>query len=187
VKGTIISDESATRNPALDSPDEKFAQLLREFHSGLARLTAAYESVPESREDLLQDIFMALWLALPKFRGQSSLRTFVYRIAHNRALTHVWRRKRSAPMEPIDDDALMDTKPGPERAAIAAGDRDHLLRAIRELPLGLRQVISLALEDLPNAEISAVLGITENNVAVRLTRARAVLRNRMRRNENVRS
>jgi RNA polymerase sigma-70 factor (ECF subfamily) len=84
-------------------------------------------------------------------------------------------------MEPIDDDALMDTKPGPERAAIAAGDRDHLLRAIRELPLGLRQVISLALEDLPNAEISAVLGITENNVAVRLTRARAVLRDRMRR------
>ncbi len=75
----------------------------------------------------------------------------------------------------------MDMKPSPERVAIASANRDHLFRSIRELPLGLRQAISLTLEGLTNAEISEVLGITENNVAVRLNRARAMLRERMRR------
>lgn len=180
-RAAIIYKESPNRNPARDSLEERFVELLQEYHGPLVRLTASYESVPQSREDLLQDIRIALWLALPKFRGQSSMRTFVYRIAHNRALTHVWRRNRAAPSEPIDELALMDMKPSPERAAIAAADRDQLFRAVRQLPLGLRQVISLALEDVPNGEISAILGISENNVAVRLTRARNTLRDHMRR------
>jgi len=162
---------------------ERYAQLLSEFGAGLARLAAAYEVNPQAREDLLQDIRMALWLALPRFRGEASLRTFMYRIAHNRALTHVWRRKQAGTPDPIEDIELTDERAGPETRAIESASRAQLFDAIRALPLPSRQVITLALEDMSNREIGAVLGLTENNVAVRLSRARSLLRARLRRNQ----
>ncbi|HEY1681681.1 MAG TPA: sigma-70 family RNA polymerase sigma factor [Candidatus Tumulicola sp.] len=162
-----------------ESTEQHFTDLVEEFRGGLTRLAASYEPLPQAREDLLQDIYMALWVALPKWRGEASLRTLVYRIAHNRALTHVWKRKRRGTPETIDDVTLPDDTPGPEQTAIAAADRDRLVDVVRALPLALRQPMLLALEDLSHSEMSAVLGITENNVAVRLSRARALLRERM--------
>jgi RNA polymerase sigma-70 factor (ECF subfamily) len=164
------------------SPQEQYTQLLNEFGPGLTRLASSYEAAPQAREDLLQDIRVALWVALPKFRGEASLRTFIYRIAHNRALTHVWRRKQTGALEPIDDLQLIDKHPGPEARVIESGSRDRLLQAIRGLPLPFKQVITLALEDMSNGEMAAVLGISENNLAVRMSRARALLRARLRRN-----
>jgi RNA polymerase sigma factor (sigma-70 family) len=161
---------------------EQYTRLLNEFGPGLARLAASYEAIPQAREDLLQDIRVALWVALPKFRGEASLRTFVYRIAHNRALTHVWRGRQTGTPDPIDDLELIDQLQGPEARVIESASRDRLLQAIRGLPLTSRQVITLALEDMSNGEMAAVLGISENNVAVRLSRARTLLRARLGRN-----
>ena len=161
---------------------ERYVQLLNELGAGLARLAAAYEAVPQAREDLLQDIRVAIWVALPRFRGEASLRTFVYRIAHNRALTHVWRRKQAGALDAIEEMELIDERPDPEARVMESASRDQLFEAIRALPLPSRQVITLALEDIPNREIGAVLGLTENNVAVRLTRARTLLRTRLGRN-----
>jgi RNA polymerase sigma-70 factor (ECF subfamily) len=164
------------------SLQERYVHLLNEVGPGLGRLAASYEAVPQAREDLLQDIRIALWIALPRFRGEASLRTFVYRIAHNRALTHVWHRKQAGAQEPIEDVGLTDDRLDPEASAVKSASRDQLLEAIRTLPLAARQVITLALEDMSNREIGAVLGLTENNVAVRLSRARTLLRTRLRRN-----
>lgn len=164
------------------SLQEQYVQLLNELGAGLSRLAAAYEAVPQAREDLLQDIRVALWVALPRFRGEASLRTFVYRIAHNRALTHVWRRKQAGVHDPIEDVELTDERPDPEARAMERVSRDQLFEAIRALPLPSRQVITLALEDMSNREIGSVLGLTENNVAVRLSRARTLLRTRLGRN-----
>jgi len=164
------------------SPQEQYLRLLSEFGPGLARLAGSYEVIPQAREDLLQDIRVALWVALPKFRGEASVRTFIYRIAHNRALTHVWRRGETGTLDPIDDLQLIDKHPGPEAIVIESASRDRMLQAIRGLPLPSKQIITLALEDMSNEEIAAVLGISENNVAVRLSRARALLRERLRRN-----
>ncbi len=164
------------------SLQEQYVQLLSEFGPGLARLAASYEAIPQAREDLLQDVRMALWVALPRFRGEASLRTFFYRIAHNRALTHVWRRKQAGALDPIEDVEVTDERPGPEAQAIESASRGQLFEAIRSLPYASRQVITLALEDMSNREIGTVLGLTENNVAVRLNRARTLLRTRLRRN-----
>jgi RNA polymerase sigma-70 factor (ECF subfamily) len=102
------------------------------------------------------------------------LRTFVFRIAHNRALTHVWKRKKAGkPEEPED---VVDARENPEASAIQNANRARLLDAVRGLPIPFRQVITLALEDLPHSEIAEVLGISENNVAVRMNRARNLLR-----------
>lgn len=153
-----------------------FEQLLLRYGDALRRLAAAYERDEDRREDLLQDILFALWKAMPAFRGDSSERTFVYRVAHNRALTHRRREMRSSAVVPLDDRPdLADRRRGAHETLEAAERRERLLAAIRRLAPGHRQVVLLRLEDLSNQEIAEVLGTTDNVVAIRLTRARKAL------------
>jgi RNA polymerase sigma-70 factor (ECF subfamily) len=160
-----------------ENTEDRFNRLLREYGPALSRLAFGYERVAAAREELTQEIALALWQALPHFRGECSERSFVYRIAHNRGLTHVCRRQPVH--QPLDDlPALLepvDPRPHPEQQAAVTRQRDRLRSAIRRLPLAYRQVVMLMLEDLPHAEIAEVLGITESNVAVRLNRARKAL------------
>jgi RNA polymerase sigma-70 factor (ECF subfamily) len=158
--------------------DVDYRNICALYGDSLFRLACSYESAPDAREDLLQEVHLALWKALPGFRGECSLRTFVYRVAHNRGLTHVWRR-RTTPVACEDLDEIGDSAPSPEASAIRRDGEASLMDAIRKLPVVYRQVITMALEELPQAEIAAVLGITENNVAVRLNRARKLLREQM--------
>jgi RNA polymerase sigma-70 factor (ECF subfamily) len=149
--------------------------MLTEHDRAIRRLIASYERDPSRRQDLVQDIWLAVWQALPRFRDDCSERTFVFRIAHNRAVSHVdhWQRRRT---DPLDDDApVAATGPDPEHSLSQQQRRDRVQAAVRELPLGLRQVVVLTLEGLSNAEVADVVGISENNVAVRMTRARAEL------------
>jgi RNA polymerase sigma-70 factor (ECF subfamily) len=161
-----------------DAREAEFLRVMRTYGPALARLAASYEAVASRREELLQEIALALWAALPRFRGACSERTFVYRVAHNRSLDHVWRRPpRHQTLEELPPAAHPpDPRPWPDETAAAGEQRGRLLRALQGLPVGHRQVLTLLLEDLSQAEIAEVLGITENNVAVRLNRARHALR-----------
>ena len=143
----------------------------------LERLAASYTRTSGDREDLFQEIATAIWGALPRFRGECSERTFVFRIAHNRALAQVARRR--IPASPIEEVEVRDPAPSPEAALSRDQQSEHLLDAVRELPLGYRQVITLTLEGFGYGEIADVLGITESNVGARLTRARQMLRRRL--------
>ena len=161
--------------PMAHDRETRYLRLLSEHERAIRRLASSYEREPARQQDLVQDIWLALWQALPMFRGDCSERTFVFRIAHNRGVSHIqrWRRRRTEPLEsaaPIPHGA-----PDPEHVATERERRQLLQSAVQRLPLGLRQVIVLALEGLSHHEIADVLGITENNVAVRLTRARAAL------------
>jgi RNA polymerase sigma factor (sigma-70 family) len=156
------------------SSDEEFGRIVRQYGAPLRRLASAWERDPVAQEDLLQEILLALWRALPRFRGEASERTFVFRVAMNRALTHRFRRSPAG--EPIDS-ALHLVDPGqtPEARLTRLEQRERLVAALQSLPLPMRQILSLSLEGLPRAEIAAILGITENNTNVRLTRARRAL------------
>jgi RNA polymerase sigma factor (sigma-70 family) len=159
--------------------ERRFDDLLAAHGPALARLAASYTRERGEREDLVQEIALAIWRALPAFRQECSERTFVFRIAHNRALTHIGRRR--LPMVDADAEvlAIEDTAPDPERSLSAGQQGARLLEAIRELPLRYAQVITLTLEGLDYAEIADVLGISETNVGARLTRARQMLRSRL--------
>jgi RNA polymerase sigma factor (sigma-70 family) len=154
---------------------EQYERIFAAYGPAFVRLTACYEFRPDAREDLLQEIFVAIWKALPGFRGECSEKTFALRVAHNRCLSHVWRRGKSRESE-VELPEVPDGRKSPEALAIDSRRREALLAAIRALPVNYRQVLTLALEDLAPAEIAAVLGVTENNAAVRLNRARKALR-----------
>jgi RNA polymerase sigma factor (sigma-70 family) len=166
--------------PPLDRTlrQQTFDRVLAEYGPALARLARAYEYRPAVAEELQQEIALALWQALPSFRGESSEKTFVFRVATNRALTHVAQRAPAA----ADLEAALDVPdagPGPESAASTAEQSARLVAAVAALPLSLRQVVSLALEGLSQAEIGQVLGLAENNVAVRMHRSKVALRERL--------
>jgi RNA polymerase sigma-70 factor (ECF subfamily) len=157
--------------------DERYDGILRREGAALRRVAAAYEAEPARREDLFQEICLAIWQALPRFRGEASERTFVFRIAHNRGLTHRSRsRPAAAATELAEAESVADPRPGPESEAREVQRRERLRAAVLALELEPRQVISLTLEGLSPKEIAEVLGITENNVNVRLSRARRALR-----------
>jgi RNA polymerase sigma factor (sigma-70 family) len=156
--------------------DKDFERVLAAFGPGIRRLAGSYEPDAGRCDDLAQEIAIALWRALPRFRGECSMRTFVYRVAHNRALTHVWRRGRIPTTEVAEAEQVVDPAENAESLVARGQRRDRLDTAIRTLPIVHRQVLTLALEDLSHAEIASVLGIRENAVAVRLTRARQALR-----------
>lgn len=155
-----------------------FEEIEKEFGPMIRRIALSHEADKALAEELVQDIWLALWRALPSFRGQSSLRTFVARIATYCAITHVRRNARHPrPVElPAD---LPASEPGPEHQAISRDRQAKLVLAVRALPLPLRQVTLLALEGLAAQEIASVLGISANAVAIRLSRAREALRNRL--------
>jgi RNA polymerase sigma-70 factor (ECF subfamily) len=147
----------------------------------LWRLTGTYVWDPASREDLYQEILIALWKALPTFRGEASLRTFVLRVAHNRGSTFRWRtgrrERRELPMEAGEGSRVLVTAgAATSDPAVAADLSERVHRAVRTLPEGLALVASLRLEGLTAREIGAVLGLSINNVEVRLHRARTRLR-----------
>lgn len=150
-------------------------RILRAHGPALGRLAASYESRPALREELLQDIAFALWRALPSFRHEASEKTFVMRIATNRALSHIAARPPAA--DGIDAAGeIPDTLPRPDELAARLQTAGRLQAAVRELPIALRQVMVLAFEGLSNEDIAAVLGLTAGNVGVRLHRGKVLLR-----------
>ena len=153
--------------------EARFERLLTENRASLSRLAFSYTNTAADREDLLQDIALALWHALPGFRGECSDRTFLYRIAQNRALSALARRGAE---RPAIDDMPADPAPLVETAIARQEESTHLADAVRRLPLPYRQVVVLMLEGLEYGEIAEVLGISESNVGVRLNRARPLLR-----------
>jgi RNA polymerase sigma factor (sigma-70 family) len=167
---TIVSEHQAL--------EKQFARILSEYGTPISRLAFSYEAVASVREELVQEIALAIWQALAHFRGECSERTFVYRIAHNRGLSHVLRRRPShQPLEEIEEsEQPVDPRPLPEEQAVRTDQRAQLMSAIQSLPVTHRQLIVLMLEGLSHAEIADVMGITENNAAVRLTRARKALK-----------
>lgn len=147
---------------------ERFAELIKAYAAPVRRLCSVYASLPADREDLFQSIFLALWRALPGFRGEASERTWMYRIAHNVALT--WRaadRRRKEREEPLTEETPGGPSPEWERIALA--------QAVSRLTPADRTVTVLWLEGLSAAEIGEVIGVNAAAVAMRLSRVRRQL------------
>jgi RNA polymerase sigma-70 factor (ECF subfamily) len=135
------------------------------YANPIRRLCSAYAESAADREDLFQDIFLAVWRALPGFRGDASVRTWLYRIAHNVALTWQTRhRRRQSRESPLSADSEAGTQIDLRRIA--------LKQAIAAMSLADRTLTLLWLEGLSAVEIEDVTGVKAGTVAVRLSRIR---------------
>lgn len=160
------------------SGDADFKRLMAEHGAMLTRFAASFERNRHARQDLVQDIMLAVWQALPAFRGESSIKTYLLGVAHRRCASHVMRALAQPRHEELDDE-WVDDQPGPETLAGLNQQQQRLLVALRALPVGQRQLLLLALEGMRYEEIAQLLGISVNNVGVRLNRAKAALKERL--------
>lgn len=170
------SEDSATLARTA-SVDQLYEQLARDFGPALSRLASAYEADQARREDLLQDIYVRLWRSLASFKGDCSLRTWVYRVAHNAAATHVvkeLRHRKRGLHELAELESVPDLFDG-ERAVDEANVIERVQVLIRRLQPLDRQVIVLHLEGLKPGEISKVTGLSPNNVGIKVYRLRELL------------
>jgi len=165
------------RNGRHSPQDEQYADAARTYGAMIERMARGYEADPELRRDLVQEIHAALWRSFAIFEGQCSEKSWVYRIAHNVAVTHMitGRRRRKdtlVGLEQIEEPAARDDIEAElaERTAI-----EGLLRTIHRLNPADRQVMLLYLEDLTAAEIGEVTGLSAGAVAVRIHRIKALL------------
>ena len=164
---------SETRPAAGELP--QFEQIVADHGGLISRIAASYEADPTLREDLTQQIFLAVWQALPSYRADASLKTFVARIAQNRAISFVAKQVRQGPVAEVPERLVADS-PTPEESAIEASERRQLVEATRQLPLPQRQVIILILEGFSYPEIAEMLDIAPNALSLRLTRAKTALK-----------
>ena len=142
--------------------DERYAEAAAAFGPAVERLARAYEAQPDLCADLVQDIHLALWRSLAVFDGRCSLRTWVYRVAHNTAASHVARRRRGRP-ERLASLEELDRVAGDDDPETSVGDRRalaRLMRLIQALQPPDRQVLLLYLEDLDAAAIGEITGLS---------------------------
>jgi RNA polymerase sigma-70 factor (ECF subfamily) len=180
--GDYLHMGGATRAKSEAVQDEAYARVMAVFGAALERLSRAYEADADLRMDLLQDIHLALWRSFARFDGRCSERTWVYRVAHNVAASHVLRRRRSRSASLTTLDEIV-AKADPMQASPEAqvGDRQALGR-LMALVQGLappdRQIVVLYLEGLEAAAIGEVCGLNPGAVATKIHRLKAVLARR---------
>jgi RNA polymerase sigma-70 factor (ECF subfamily) len=170
----------ASGNGSTDLPS--FERIVADYGPLISRIAMTYEADVNLREDLVQQILLAVWQALPGFRADASLKTFIARIAQNRAISYVAREVRRPPTAEVSE-TIEDDDPNPEETAIHSNEREALIAATQRLPLPQRQVIFMVLEGFTYAEIADTLDIAPNALALRLSRAKAALKSAMERGQ----
>ncbi len=161
-------------------PDD-LHQLVVEHGDAVFRLAYSVVRDRALAEDVTQDTMLKAWLALPTFRGDSSIRGWIMRIAHNTAISAL-RSRRAFVTDPIDmPEAPVDPARLPEHRAEEAQVRSDFERALDTLDDLSRSVVVLReIEGLPYDEIARLLGVPLPTVKTRLLRARRKLASALR-------
>ena len=171
--------DPAQTNPSMkpsQTANTLYHEAADQFAYAMQRLARATEANAERRLDLLQDMHFQLWKSLSTFDHRSSLKTWVYRVIHNVAASHVDREKRR-PMTAVDF-AELDQVPGLTDLSGLIERDDALTKLhawIRKLKPSDRQIMTLYLEDLSAAEMSEVTGFKPGAIATRISRLKSKL------------
>jgi RNA polymerase sigma-70 factor (ECF subfamily) len=160
----------------VDKNDELYKEASALCGAALLRLARGYEADPEMRRDLLQEIHIELWRSLRVFDGRCSLQTWVYRVAHNVAASHIVRSRRVS--DRLVDLDTLETEPGFVDGEVEANQRlsvSRLLDRIYRLKPLDRQIILLYLEGEQAASIAEITGLSAVNVATKIHRIKRLL------------
>jgi RNA polymerase sigma-70 factor, ECF subfamily len=159
--------------------DALYEQAASGYGAAIERLARAYEPDADKRRDLVQDIHVAIWRSFAGFDGRCSLRTWVYRVAHNVVTSQILRRRGKGPaLVSLDTLALMPDSHDGERAAERHLALERLLALVQTLEPLDRRVILLYLEEVDAASIGEITGLSAGNVATKVHRIKQILSRR---------
>lgn len=163
--------ETITKKEDSRWAEHAFTEIIRTHDAMIKRICFGYARTAEELEDLHQDALVCIWQGLPKFRGESALKTWVYRVTLNACVSVVRTRKKE-----FDSDSL-------EQIVDVADDSEERRQRIHELhecigtlnPID-KAIVMLWLDEYSYEEISEMVGLKRNNVATRLHRAKEKLK-----------
>ena len=167
----------------LQARDEAaFEELIRQYEKKVYSLCARMCGNAEDAEEAAQDAFLALWRGIDRFRQESSLSTWIYRLASNACIDLMRRKKKGAGSVSLDDEELfvdaVDPAPQPHEEAERRETQRLLQEGLLSLPAEYRSILLLReIEGLSYSEISAALDLELGTVKSRISRGRTLLRN----------
>jgi len=151
--------------------EQEFSRLVHEHRSTIYTVCYMFADGADEADDMFQEILINLWQGLPNFRGDSSMKTWVYRISLNTCIS-IDRKKRSRHTVPLSMDInLYEDTDADSRQVQQLRSRISLLRPFD------RAIVLLWLENMSYEEIGAVMGISAKNVSVKLYRIKEELKN----------
>jgi RNA polymerase sigma-70 factor (ECF subfamily) len=161
--------------------DSAFDRIVEQHSAEIAALANRLLGWPGEVDDVVQEVFLAAFLALKRFRGDCRLRTWLFTITVNKCRSFRFRRRRfprGATGRDAETTAARDR--GGDEAAMDEETFARVRRAVQALPAKYREVVVLKyLQGLDTAEVCRLLGVTANTMEVRLNRARSRLRERL--------
>lgn len=155
-----------------------FRRWIADHGPAVSRIARAYTVDPEDGQDLVQEIALQVWRSLPTFDGRADSATWCYRVALNTALgCHRRERRRRGHQRPLGAVAEPPDHSGGDAPLVEHREAiERLYDAIHRLPKADSALVLLHLDGLSYRQMAEVLGLTEANVGVKLTRARKALR-----------
>jgi RNA polymerase sigma factor (sigma-70 family) len=152
----------------LTTQHECFERWMADYRAILYRVVNGFAE-GDDRNDLMQEVMLAVWKAIPYFREQSKPATFLYRVSHNTALS--WRRTRLNYRRRVEQAGIFAmTESQPDHAPADSVRLEQLYAAIRTLPELDRSLILLSLDGVSYDDMAAIHGLSASNVGVRLNR-----------------
>ena len=153
------------------STEQEFIQLLNKHQNIIHKVCSVYMDVYADREDLFQEVTLQAWKAYPNFRGDAKFSTWLYRVALNTAITFFRKEKKQIPT--INTEVFFDNSEfhNPIEEQVQA-----MYKAIGDLGKIDKALIMLYLEDYNYNDIGEILGISANNVAVKMNRLKIKLK-----------
>jgi RNA polymerase sigma-70 factor, ECF subfamily len=145
-----------------------FCELYQRYHKQIYNYVLRLIHEPKEAEDLLQEIFLAVWRGANRYRGQAQVKTWLYRIAHYQAVSWLRKHRNVAPFEDIRD----AFSKGPEQAILDTSQREEVQNALMHLSSKHRAVLELAfVHDMAYGEIAQVVGCPVGTVKSRMSYA----------------
>ena len=157
--------------------EKEFIELIDQHQGLIHKVCIMYENDSEVRNDLFQEIVLQLWKSYKTFRGEAKITTWMYRIALNTAISGFRKHSRRPQTEDLKE---LHFNISDHWADEREEELQRLQSAIRQLSEIERAMIMMALEEVPYEDIAETIGITQNNVRVRMNRIREKLKKFMR-------
>lgn len=160
---------------------ELFSRWMQDHLGVIHRISRAL-SDPADQPDLLQELLLAVWKAAPAFRGESEPATFIYRVAHNRAIT--WRRRELGRRRRTGDIEREWSLMPPSENDADGNLLERVYAVIRTLGPIDRSLVLLSLEGVSYRDMGQIHALSETSVGARLSRARARISALLREDDN---
>lgn len=151
----------------MDRIEQEFTNLVKKHKGTIYTVCYMFAQDKDEVADLFQEILINIWNGIEKFRGDSSVRTWIWRISFNTCVSYERKKTRRVQTVPLsmDIDLFDDTM-----------DDIKQIRMLRQLGPFDRVIVLLWLENISYAEIGEIVGISEKNVSVRLVRIKEQLK-----------